>query len=71
MLAFTEWRDLYKDGKLTGSQLQFFQSKPVEQLFDTEADPHEINNLASDPRYANVLKDLRTRLATQMRALPT
>ncbi len=70
MLAFTEWRDLYKDGKLTGSQLQFFQSKPVEQLFDAEADPHEINNLASDPRYANVLKDLRTRLATQMRALP-
>ena len=70
MLAFTEWRDLYKDGKLTGSQLQFFRSKPVEQLFDTEADPHEINNLASDPRYANVLKDLRTRLATQMRALP-
>ena len=70
MLAFTEWRDLYEDGKLTGSQLQFFQSKPVEQLFDTETDPHEINNLASDPRYANVLKDLRTRLATQMRALP-
>ena len=70
MLAFTEWRDLYEDGKLTGSQLQFFQSKPVEQLFDAEADPHEINNLASDPRYANVLKDLRTRLATQMRALP-
>ncbi len=70
MLAFTEWRDLYKDGKLTGSQLQFFQSKPVEQLFDAEADPHEINNLASDPRHANVLKDLRTRLATQMRALP-
>jgi len=70
MLAFTEWRNLYKDGKLTGSQLQFFQSKPVEQLFDAEADPHEINNLASDPRYANVLKDLRTRLATQMRALP-
>lgn len=70
MLAFTEWRDLYKDGKLTGSQLQFFQSKPVEQLFDAETDPHEINNLASDPRYANVLKDLRTRLATQMRALP-
>lgn len=70
MLAFTEWRDLYKDGKLTGSQLQFFQSKPVEQLFDAEADPHEINNLASDPRYANVLKDLQTRLATQMRALP-
>ncbi|MCP4447465.1 MAG: sulfatase-like hydrolase/transferase, partial [Myxococcales bacterium] len=39
MLAFTEWRDLYKAGKLSGPELQFFQSKPVEQLFDTEADP--------------------------------
>ena len=70
MLAFAEWRDLYKAGKLSGPQLQFFESKPVEQLFDTEADPHEINNLASNPRYANVLKDLRARLATQLRALP-
>ena len=70
MLAFTEWRDLDKAGKLSGAQLQFFQGKPVEQLFDTEADPHEVNNLADDPAHADVLKDLRGRLASQLRALP-
>lgn len=70
MLAFTEWRDLYNAGKLNGPQLQFFQSKPVEQLFDTEADPHEVNDLASDLDHADVLKDLRTRLASRMRAMP-
>ena len=70
MLAFTEWRDLYNAGKLSGPQLQFFQGKPVEQLFDTEADPHEVNNLADDPQHADVLKDLRTRLASRMRAMP-
>jgi uncharacterized sulfatase len=70
MLAFTEWRKLFQAGKLSGPQLQFFQGKPVEQLFDTEADPHEINNLADDPKHSNALKDLRGRLATQMRAMP-
>ena len=70
MLAFTEWRELFKAEKLSGPQLQFFQGKPVEQLFDTEADPHEVNNLADDPKYADVLKDLRGRLAIQVRALP-
>lgn len=70
MLAFTEWRELFRAGKLSGPQLQFFQGKPVEQLFDTEADPHEINNLAGDPKHADVLQDLRSRLATQMRAMP-
>lgn len=70
MLAFTEWRELYNAGKLSGSQLQFFKGKPVEQLFDTEADPHEVNNLADNPQYFDVLKDLRSRLAQKLRALP-
>ena len=70
MLAFTEWRELFKAGKLSGPQIQFFQGKPVEQLFDTQTDPHEVNNLANDPKHADVLKDLRGRLASQLRALP-
>ena len=70
MLAYNEWRELFHAGKLSSDQLQFFQGKPVEQLFDTEADPHEVNNLADDPGHADVLKDLRARLAAQLRALP-
>lgn len=70
MLAFTEWRELFNAGKLSGPQLQFFQAKPVEQLFDVEADPHEVHNLANDPQHADVVKDLRGRLAAKMRAMP-
>jgi arylsulfatase A-like enzyme len=70
MLAYNEWQDLWKAGKLDGAPAQFYQPKPVETLFDTEADPHEVRNLANDDAYADVLIDLRTRLQQKMRAMP-
>lgn len=70
MLAYEEWRTLFTAGKLSGPQLQFFQRKPVEALFDVEADPHEVNNLAGDPGHADVLAELRTRLEEIVKALP-
>lgn len=33
--------------------------KPVEELYDVDVDPHEIHNLAGDPRYRAVLDRLR------------
>ncbi|MEM9328815.1 MAG: chitobiase/beta-hexosaminidase C-terminal domain-containing protein, partial [Bacteroidota bacterium] len=30
-----------------------------EELFDVTADPHEVNNLANDPAYADKLQELR------------
>lgn len=46
--------------ELNEIQAQWFrQSKPEEELFDTERDPHELNNLASDPRYKDILIELR------------
>ncbi|MCH8863594.1 MAG: sulfatase [Proteobacteria bacterium] len=37
----------------------FFETKPVEELYDTQNDPHELVNLASDPNYAAKLAELR------------
>jgi arylsulfatase A-like enzyme len=33
-----------------------------EELYDHESDPREIRNLAADPRYRDVLADMRARL---------
>jgi len=70
MLAYTEWRDLFNAGKLSGPQAQFFQPKPIELLFDCEADPHQVKNLAGDPAHAETLANLRKRLTGKLKALP-
>jgi hypothetical protein len=38
------------------------QAKPLEELYDTYNDPFEIDNLASDPRYVEKLRELRVAL---------
>lgn len=70
MLAYREWRDLFNDQKLNKVQSRFFQKRPGEMLFDISADPHEIRDLASNPRYADVLHALRDEMAEQEKSLP-
>jgi uncharacterized sulfatase len=60
MPTMKEWRRLAAAGELKGPPAIFFQpTKPVEELYDCEADPHEIHNLAGDPQHADVLARLR------------
>lgn len=60
MPTMQEWRRLAAAGELKGPQAIFFQpTKPVEELYDTQADPHEINNLSADPKHAETLARLR------------
>ena len=57
------WRRLNAEGKLTGAaQLFFAPTKPKEELYDTEADPFEVNNLAADQKYQEVLGRMRKAL---------
>ncbi|MEM9260188.1 MAG: sulfatase, partial [Bacteroidota bacterium] len=47
-------------GTLTDAQAQWFRkTKAREELFDTHNDPHELRNLAEDPRYQDKLTELR------------
>jgi len=69
-LAYEEWRQLFTEGKLNGPPLTFFQAKPIEGLFDCEADPHQVVNLAQDPRYQEQLQQLRARLDEKLKSLP-
>jgi arylsulfatase A-like enzyme len=52
---------LRDEDKLTPQQALWFRpTKPNEELFDTWEDPHELKNLANNPKYANKLTELRT-----------
>ncbi|NOX53031.1 MAG: sulfatase-like hydrolase/transferase [Planctomycetes bacterium] len=70
MLAYQQWRQMYRDGKLNAVQRQFFEPKPVEALFDIESDPYEVRNLAADPAYATVLQQMRQRMQHWVKNLP-
>jgi len=60
MPAMQEMRRLNAEGKLKGPKKQYFEpTKPVEELYDTHTDPHEVKNLAGDPKYKKVLERMR------------
>ena len=56
------------EGKLEGPQTLWFRTtRPVHELYDVEADPHEINNLARDPAYREELLRLQSALDTWLK----
>ena len=57
--SIRSWEAEYKAGRLNEVQSRFWQPKPAEELFDVDADPDNIHNLATDPRFAKELVRLR------------
>ena len=53
-------RSLHDAGKLKGAPTIYFSKhKPVEELYDTQNDPHELTNLASSDEHQEILSHLR------------
>ena len=62
-----ELRRLAAAGRLTGYPAQLMRStKDAEELFDTLADPNELNNLADSPEHRDALEQMRSRLRRWM-----
>jgi arylsulfatase A-like enzyme len=62
--TFRAMRRPRDEGRLAPAQRACFVSpRPAEELYDVEADPHELTNLAGDPRFAEVLVDMRRALS--------
>lgn len=57
--SMQSWEAAYKAGECNEIQSIFWNKKPVEELYDTENDPWEVNNLAGNPEYAEVLQRMR------------
>ncbi|HJZ90286.1 MAG TPA: sulfatase/phosphatase domain-containing protein, partial [Gemmataceae bacterium] len=51
-----------KDTMLGKRSREAFEHRPREELYDLSKDPDELKNVAADPAYADVLKDLRAKL---------
>lgn len=57
-------RKLKYEGKLKKTEAAFFSyPKPLEELYDLENDPHEINNLASSSEHKDILLKMRKECA--------
>lgn len=55
----SQWREMFDAGELNEAQSVFWGEKPTEELYDIEADPWEVNNLADSPEHQGALKELR------------
>jgi N-sulfoglucosamine sulfohydrolase len=62
MPATRRWEILYNQGKCNAAQRIFWQTKPAEELYDTQNDPDEVHNLVSNPAYQDIRSRLRTAL---------
>ncbi len=61
--VLAEMNVLNLQGKLTPQQAAFFTpNKPKIELFDLRRDPHEVNNVADDPDYAEIKATLLAEL---------
>jgi uncharacterized sulfatase len=60
MPTMQAWRRLAASGKLSGpAALWMRPTKPFEELYDLEKDPHELNNLAGSEEHRSMLERLR------------
>jgi len=68
--AYRQWKEMYLEGVLDPVQSLFFEPREPEALYDLSGDPYETVNLASDPRYRNILMGMRKELQDWVRELP-
>lgn len=56
------WYQMHLDGKLTPEQDLFWNKKPVEELYDLQADRDEVVNLVDNPEHKQTLDKMRKAL---------
>ncbi|HET7217129.1 MAG TPA: sulfatase-like hydrolase/transferase [Vicinamibacterales bacterium] len=62
-----EWLRLQAEGALTGAPALWMRThRPAEELYDAQADPYQIHDLAADPAHAATLRRLRAAVTDWM-----
>ena len=64
LYASATWQDILKRGeKVYGKRsIEAYTHRPKFELYDLQNNPHEINNLADNPNYAEILQELKQKL---------
>lgn len=59
-ITYQAMQKLYTEGKLTPEQsVCFISPRAAEELYDTKNDNYSLNNFAGDPKYLDVLEEMR------------
>ncbi len=65
---FDEWKEIAKEDKDAADKVHRYSFRPAEELYDVTKDWYEWKNLADDPKYADIKKDLSNRLDAWMKS---
>ena len=57
--SMRSWQKACESGNCNELQMAFWKTKPPEELYDVVNDPDNVYNLATDPRYSDVLERMR------------
>ncbi|MEM1085773.1 MAG: sulfatase [Verrucomicrobiota bacterium] len=67
MPSWVAWQNAWQEGKLDERHARIWEApQAVEELFDLEADPWEVENLVDDPAHSARLEAMRARLQQEM-----
>ena len=64
---FDTWVEKAKTDPAAAAIVRRYHEHPAEELYDVASDPHEMRNLAADPKHARTLRQMRERLQAIMK----
>ncbi|MEO0529390.1 MAG: sulfatase-like hydrolase/transferase [Planctomycetota bacterium] len=64
-----DWKRLFDEGRLDDARSDYWRDHPAEELFDLDADPHSVVNLAYDDEHAVALRRMRSLLSKRLRSI--
>jgi arylsulfatase A-like enzyme len=67
-LTWAEWLAAAKTSDDAARKVAHVLKHPQYELYDTQADPYELVNLADDPKYAEMLKQMTADLKAEIAA---
>ncbi len=67
-IYFDSWVAKAKSDSGAAAVVRRYHEHPAEELYDVKTDPHEMRNLAGEPKHSAVLRELRGKVRAWMKA---